>query len=229
MKKPFLKAGYCGILLLIISAAIIAVNPAKAGKLPHGFFNPTVAFEFIRTETEVYDLFGHIPSEENMKVVNSIENGTYLDFFYMAVYAVFLLLFTEVCHHITGERWFYFSGFIVLGVFLADFGENMQLMSILVKLPAGDFRGELTRLNFFTWAKWGGLTALFISFIPFFRYAGRFGRGIAVFSLFSAVTGAAAFMHRSILNEIYVLSIAVIFIMLIVFSFIFILKDQPDN
>lgn len=59
LKKPFLKTGYFGIVLILSSLALVAVNPSKGGKLPDGFFNPVVAFEFIRTEPEIYAIFGH--------------------------------------------------------------------------------------------------------------------------------------------------------------------------
>jgi len=229
MNKPFLKAGYIGILLVVVSIALLAVNPSKAKKLPQGFDTPVVAFEFIRTEAEVYDLFGHDQSEDQMKIVNGMKTGTYIDFFYITVYSVFLLIFTSVCRRITSSKWFLFSGFIVLCICISDIFENIQLLSIMAKLTAGGFSSELVLLNFFTWAKWGGLTALFISFIPFLRNSGRFGRVISVVSLLSALAGTAAFLNRSVVNEIYVLSIAVIFIMLIIFSFIFVLSGQSDG
>jgi len=221
MNKPFLKAGYIGILLVIISVVLVAVNPSGGVKLPQGFFNPVVALEFMRTETEVYDLFGYgVPGDQG-KLVSGMVLGTYIDFFYIVVYTVFLLFFSGVCRRITGSGWFIFTGLISWCVFFSDFGENIQLLSIMAKLPSGDFSNELEMLKFLTWAKWGGLSALFISLIPYLRSSGGFGRAISVISLLSALTGLAAFMHRSLLNEIYVLSIAVIFAMLIIFSFIF--------
>jgi len=226
MKKPFLKAGYCGIILIIVSVVLLYVNPSKAGKLPRGFFNPVVAFEFIRTEAEVYDLFGGMGSVGHDKVVSGMVTGTYIDFLYMAVYTLFLLIFAEVCRRITGSKWFLFSGFIAICILISDFGENLQLLSIMSKLQSEDFGRNLSLLNFYTWAKWGGLSALFISLVPFLRKSGFSGRIISVTSLISAVIGSAAFLNRSALNEIYVLSIAVIFIMLIIFSFTFILAEE---
>jgi len=229
MNKPFIKAGYAGILLIIISAALMAVNPGRALNLPQGFFNPVIAFEFIRTETEVYDLFGNNGSSEQGTLVGSFKNGTYIDFLFIVAYAAFLLVFSNVCRRITGSKWFIFSGFIILSVVISDIGENIQLLTIMKKLSLEDFGKELMMLNFFTWAKWGGLTALFISFIPFLRNSGRFGRVISVTALLSGVTGAAAFLHRSVLNEIYVLTVEVIFVMLIIFSFTFVYNKQPDK
>ena len=75
--------------------------------------------------------------------------------------------------------------------------------------------GILITLQFYV------IVNIFISLIPFLRKSGRFGRTISVFSLISALTGAAAFADRSFLNEIYVLSVVLIFAMLIIFSFIY--------
>jgi len=229
MNKPFLKAGYVGIILIIISMALIAVNPTKADKLPEGFFNPVVAFEFIRTEKEVYEMFGTGTPEIRDSLMNGLKNGTYIDFLYMAVYSVFLLIITLVCRRITGDRWFIFSSFIVFFIFISDLGENMQLLAIMSKLSTGNFETELNLLNYLTWAKWGGITCLFLSLIPFFRTSEGLGRIISVTAFLSAITGSAAYLYRSVLNEIYVLSIAVIFIMLIIFSFIFTCREHPEK
>ncbi|PKL19148.1 MAG: hypothetical protein CVV49_02400 [Spirochaetae bacterium HGW-Spirochaetae-5] len=221
MNKPFLKAGYIGLSVIVISIILIAVNPSKGGKLPQGFFTPVVAFEFISTEGEVLDLFGDAPSGFQGEMVERMRTGTYIDFIYMFVYTSFLLYFSIICSRITGEKWFLFSFIIALIIFAADSGENIQLLSIMDKLNSGGFERELLLLDYFTWAKWGGLSALFISLIPFLRKTGVFGRIISIVSLISAVAGSAAYLNRSIMNEIYVLTIVIVFIMLFVFSFTF--------
>ncbi len=234
MNKPFVKSGYLGILLVIISIVLIGVNPSKAKKLPQGFVTPVVAFEFIRTEAEVFDLFGHDQSEDQIRIINSMKLGTYIDFLYISAYTIFLIIFTAVIGRITGSKWFLFSGFIVMCISLSDIGENIQLLSIMeklesiAKLAGGGFGRELILLNFFTWAKWGGLTALFISYIPFLRNSGRFGRIISVTALLSALAGTAAFLNRSVVNEIYVLSIAAVFLMLFIFSFTYSRGNHVD-
>jgi hypothetical protein len=229
MNKPFLKAGYIGIMLVLTSVVLMSVNPVKAVRLPEGFFTPVVAFEFLRTDAEVYDLFGSEVNDGRDRFVSGMRLGTYVDFFYMVVYTVFLLLFSGLCRRITGSGWFLISGIIAWFVFFSDFGENMQLLSIMSKLQSGDFSNELAMLNLLTWAKWGGLSAFFISLIPFLRNSGRFGRAISVFSLISALTGAAAFVNRSFLNEIYVLTVVLIFVLLIVFSFIYAAGELIEN
>lgn len=229
MEKPFMKAGYAGIAVILVSIILMAVNPPKAVRLPGGFFTPVVAFEFIKTESEVYDLFGHDDTPARAGLVREMEVGTYVDFFYMAVYSLFLLLVAFTCRRLTGERWFLSGSFIVLFILLSDFGENIQLLAVMSRLSSGGFGAELVRLNYLTWAKWGGLTCLFISLIPFFRRSGGLGRSISLISFLSAIIGAMAFLHRSFLNEVYVLSIAVIFIMVIIFSFTYTVRDGSET
>ena len=229
MKKPFLKAGYIGLSILILSVILISVNPSGGGRLPGGFFTPVVAFEFIKTSAEVVDLFGDAASGVQAETISGMKLGTYIDFIYMLFYTTFLFYFSMLCKRVTGEKWFISGGVIALFVLAADFSENIQLLSIMEKLHSGGFENELDLLKYFTWAKWGGLSALFISLVPFLRRSGIFGRVISVVILISAVTGSAAYLYRSVLNEIYVICIAVVFLMLFIFSFTFkIFSDQPE-
>ncbi len=227
MTKPFLKAGYAGLSVIILSAVLIAVNPVKEGRLPQGFYTPVVAFEFAETGVEVSDLFGDAASGLQLEIAGKMKLGTIVDYAYILAYGFFLFYFSIICRGITGEKWFIISGVISLCVMAADFSENIQLLSIIEKLQSGEFEKELILLNYYTWAKWGGLSALFISLIPFLRKTGIFGRVISIIALISAVTGSAAYLHRSVLNEIYVLTVAVEFLMLIIFSFTF--KTSPDK
>lgn len=227
MNKPFLKAGYIGLLLIAVSIVLLFVNPSKGVKLPQGFVTPVVAFEFISSTAEVYDLFGYTLADFNGEMVVKMRAGTLIDFFYMLVYTIFLCYICLACNRITGEKWFFLSGVIAILICLSDYGENVQLLSIMSKLSSGNFENEVGLLHYFTWAKWGGLSAVFISFIPFLRKSGFMGRVISLVSLISALAGSAAYIHRSVLNELYVLSIALIFIMLITFSFTF--KYPPET
>lgn len=228
LKKPFMKTGYFGIILILSSLVLIAVNPLKGGKLPDGFYNPVVAFEFIKTEPEVYALFGRDTSDQG-GFISSMERGIYIDFVFMCVYSIFLLLFAGVCRRLEDSGWFIFSMFIVLCIYRADFGENIQLLTILTNLEAGGFSSELGQLHTFTWAKWGGLSVFFISLIPFLRKSGVFGKIISFTFLFSAITGSAAFFYRSVLNEIYVLSVEMIFVMLVIFCFNYTISQKSKK
>jgi len=50
MNRPFLKVGYVGLLVIIMSVTLVIIFPSKASKMPDGFFTPIIAFEFIQTK-----------------------------------------------------------------------------------------------------------------------------------------------------------------------------------
>jgi hypothetical protein len=56
--KPFIKTGYLGLAVLMMSVLLFFVFPQKAPSLPEGFFTPIIAFEFVQTSTEVIEMFG---------------------------------------------------------------------------------------------------------------------------------------------------------------------------
>lgn len=215
----FRSARYAGAAVIIISIILLVSGPQKAVQLPAGFITPVIAFEFIETRTEVLDLFGHTPSQERKGLISAMDRTNKIDFIYMLAYTAFLAAFSAACAKSTGIRWFIVPALIALVVLCADAAENIQLLAITAKIDLIDISHELTLLHLFTWIKWAGLSVIFISLIPFMKKNGIYGRIIIVVSLCTACTGAAAYFHRSVLNEVFALMTALMFILLIVFSF----------
>jgi hypothetical protein len=56
--KPFVKTGYLGLAVIMMSVLLLFIFPSKAPSLPEGFFTPIIAFEFVQTSTEVIEMFG---------------------------------------------------------------------------------------------------------------------------------------------------------------------------
>lgn len=216
----FRYAWYTGASVILISIILLVSGPQKAVQLPAGFITPVIAFEFIETRTEVLDLFGHMPSQECTGLISAMDRTNKIDFIYMLAYTAFLAVFSAACAKSTGSRWFIVPAFIALVVLGADAAENIQLLMITSGLDTKDISHELMRLHIFTWIKWGGLSVIFLSLIPFMKNNGIYGRIIIVVSLCTACTGAAAYFHRSFLNEVFALMTVLMFIMLIVFSFL---------
>lgn len=219
MKRMFTHAGYIGIAVLLISTVLIGINPTKAGTLPEGFMTPIIAFEFIGSEQEVLDLFGHEAGQARDVLVHKIDLGNTMDFAYMLAYASFLALFSFICFKESGKKWFIVPIVLSAVVLGADALENVQLLSITAKIAAGGYSAELARLHICTWIKWGGLAAIFVSLIPFLWLDGIFGKIISGISAVAAAAALSAFMSRGVLNEIYGLLVALVFVLLIVFSF----------
>ena len=219
MHRPFLNAGFVGLLVIVMSILLMAVFPSTAPKLPDGFFTPIIAFEFMETKTEVYQLFGFPGTELREQMVSGMNLGNQLDYIYMGLYALFLMMFSAGCAKISGQRRYYTGICLALVVLAADIMENQQLFGITSKLSSGDFGDELTRLQLFTWLKWGGICIIFLLLASWFFRQNRFGKWIGGLCVASAVLGIAAFLYRSMAAEIFCLSVALVFLLMIVFSF----------
>ena len=219
MHRPFLKAGFVGLLVIVMSILLMAVFPSTAPKLPDGFFTPIIAFEFMETKTEVYQLFGFPGTELREQMVSGMNLGNQLDYIYMGLYSLFLMMFSAGCAKISGQKRFYAGICIALGVLAADVMENQQLFGITEKLTSGDFDAELLQLQVFTWLKWGGLSILFLLLATWFFNQNRFAKWIGGLCVASAVLGVAAFLFRSMAAEIFCLSVALVFLLMIIFCF----------
>lgn len=217
MNKIFLKAGFVGIAVLVLSTVLILVNPSKAVIMPKGFTTPIVAFEFIASEQEVLALFGAAGTQRDA-LIQKIDLGNKIDFAYMLTYSFFLWLFSFICFKDTKKKWFIVPMIISAVVLGADALENIQLLSITAKIAEGKYSVELARLHVFTWIKWAGIGAVFVSLIPFLWKKGIFGKIISDMSILAAGIAIAAYFNRSVFNEIYALCVGLVFTMLIIFS-----------
>lgn len=219
MNKPFKKIGFLGIGVILMSLVLMAVFPTTAPWMMDGFFTPIIAFEFIGTTEEVFQFFGSPDSPEYDPMIEAMDLGNRLDFIYMVLYSLFLLLFARQCVKLTGNRLFYLSMGLALVVLIGDFLENLQLLEITSKLSSGNFEEELQYLRIFTWQKWGGLTVYFVTLLPYFFEGGPFSKILSGMGVGLFVFGEIAYMHRSVLNEILGLSIAVMFVLMIIYCF----------
>lgn len=215
----FRAAFHAGLLTIIISITIMAIFPAKAAKLPEGFITPVIAFEFIQSENEVLDLFGHDDTPERSAIIEKMDRGNMVDFLYMVSYASFLVLFSLSWSRSTGRQVFLAAAVIAVAVLAGDFFENLQLLSITSKIRAGGYERELELLNIFTWIKWGGLALYFVVVTPFMTGKKIYTRTATALAVCTAILAFAAFMHRPVISEIFSLMVAVMFIVSIVFAF----------
>lgn len=218
MKRPFLFSGIIGICVILCSVVLLLVFPGRASKLPHGFVTPIIAFEFIQTPQEVLDLFGPQGTIDHARLVKAFDLGNRIDFLYMALYCAFLFVFSMKVARLRGKRVYRLGGVLSLLILAGDLLENVLLLGITARLPTGAFDTQLMLLRFFTWQKWGGIALVFLILAPHFSGGGRFSRAIAACSVLSAVLALAAFLHRGVLNEIFSLSVAVVFLLMISYS-----------
>lgn len=219
--RPFLKTGYVGLLVIVMSIILVIIFPSKVPKMPAGFFTPIIAFEFIETKAEVFQMFVSTGGTVRQTMVDAMDLGNQLDFIYMFLYSLFLLMFCLKCAEISLKKYYYMGAVIALAVLSADVLENIQLLGITANLESGEFKQYLAWLHWFTWIKWGGIAAIFLVLFFWFIKGGIFSKIIAFTGMLSFVSGALAYLNRSVLNEIFGLTVAVMFIMMILYCFIY--------
>ena len=132
-----------------------------------------------------------------------------------------LLTFSLKCASLTGDRRYHFATMLAIIAPIFDILENLQLFSIMEQFISGQFSFELETLRFYTWGKWGALALIFLLFIPFFRSSGKFGVFLSLFATLPAALGVLSFLIPGLLNELFALSIIIMFLLTIIFSFIY--------
>jgi hypothetical protein len=219
--KLFIKTGYLGLAVITMSIILLFVFPSKAPSLPKGFITPIIAFEFVQSPDEVFQMFGGENLAIRNQMVDAMDLGNRLDFVYMVLYSMFLLLFSSTGARITKNPYFYAGAAIALAVLAGDVMENIQLLGITANLSTGDIEPYFGLLYTFTWIKWGGLALVFLILSPWFFKGSLFSKMIGAIAIISFILGIAAFLQRSVVNEIFALSVALMFILMIIFCFTF--------
>ena len=221
MNKPFMKTGFLGLLVIGMSVVLLMVFPSKAPWMMDGFFTPIIAFEFVQSQSEVCQLFGLSDSPDQLSMIKAMDFGNRLDYIYMVLYSSFLFFFSFVCAKITEQRYYYAGSMLSFVILVADALENIQLLRITVKIPSQNFGKELSLLHCFTWIKWGGITVVFLILAPYFFKGRSYSKVIAAIGISSFILSVLAYLNRSVLNELLGLSVALMFLMMIVYSFIY--------
>lgn len=221
MNRPFIKTGYLGLAVIAMSVLLLFVFPSKTPSLPDGFFTPIIAFEFARTHADIMGMFGGTDLTVRKEMVSAMDLGNKLDYIYMCLYSIFLILFCLRCAKVSKNDFFYSGICLSLMVLAGDAMENVQLLCITSHLESGDFTAQLHLLHVFTWVKWGGLAVIFLLLSPWFLKGDKFSKITGITGIASFILAIAAFMHRSMINEFFSLSVAVMFVLMIIFCFTF--------
>ncbi len=219
--KPFVKAGYLGLFVIIVSVLLLFIFPSKVPSLPKGFVTPIIAFEFVQTKAEVIKMFGSEDIILRDKLVRAMDLGNRLDYLYMCLYSIFLLMISVKCATLSQNKYYYAGAVLAMVVLAADALENIQLLAITANLSNGNFDSQLQLLHLFTWIKWGGIASIFLVLAHWFLKGTRFSKIIGITGILSFILGTMAYMNRSIMNEIFSLSVVLIFVMMIIYCFIY--------
>ena len=153
------------------------------------------------------------------EMVRAMDLGNRLDYVYMCLYSAFLLMVSVTCARLSKNKYYYAGVVLTLVVLAADALENVQLLGITANLSTGNFDSQLRLLHMFTWIKWGGIALIFLALSPWFLKGGRFSKIIGIMGIISFILGVAAYINRSVINEIFSLSVALMFILMIIYCF----------
>ena len=217
--KPFRTTGFIGLAVVLISLTLTSIFPKEAPIMPEGLKTPVLAFEFMKTNQEVINLFG-TDAQTRADLVQAFDFGNKVDFIYMIAYSAFLFSFAATAVKRSGRNLFYVGCLLAGVILLGDVLENVQLLGITAALDSGNFASQLALLPIFTWVKWGGLALYFLLLSPYFFSADAiFPRIIGIVSILAFALGGSAFLSRSALNEYYALSVALMFVLMIGYSF----------
>ena len=189
--------------------------------MPDGFLTPIIAFEFIQTKAEVYQLFVNTDGSVHHSMIDAMDLGNRLDYIYMVLYSSFLLLFCVTCAKLSEKKFYYIGVAISLLVLAGDAMENVQLLSITSGIEFGDFDTQLNFLYLFTWIKWGGIVAIFLILMPWFARDGKFSKIIGMAGVVTALLGVLSFLNRSVITEIFCLAVGLMFLFMIIYCFTF--------
>jgi len=213
-----------------MGCVLVMVFPPKAPWMMDGFFTPVIAFEFIQSQGEVYQFFGLSGSPDQLSMtqdmIRAMDTGNRLDYVFMILYASFLFFFSFVCAKNTGQRHYYASSILSFVILAADFMENIQLLRITDKISHHDFGKELLFLHWFTWIKWGGITIVFLILAPYFFKGRAYSKVIAATGISSFILYVFAYCNRSVLNELLGLSVSLMFLLMVVYSFVFKMESE---
>lgn len=206
-----------GIPVALVSIVLMFTNPSAQNNLPPGFSTPIMALEFIQNRQEAIALF---EVENRTEYIEKFLLGNKIDYLFMVLYGSFMMCIAYKIALITRNRTLYFAMLLGLLAIVTDFLENQTIHSIILNYneeSAGNFIG---RLRLFTWAKWGSIAVFFFITAGYFWRGNLFSKLISVVGVTTFLVSIAAFIYRSILNEIMGLLVAVNFLLIIIFCFV---------
>lgn len=149
-----------GIATLLVSQSFSLVMPQSLAEPLPGVAvdNPVLAFEFARTTTHLNAIFGFPGDPEREARIAGMIAGNWLDYLFMVVYGSFVLAFFGASAQATGERRWWFAGWLGPLAAFSDAIENALLLSINADMAAPE-----TELMFLPYPVWTKFTLLAVA------------------------------------------------------------------
>jgi len=210
-----------GLLYIILLIVLLGIFPSGAPGLPNGFKTPIVAFEFARTPEDIRAIFDITPAEAREAYIEKMDRGNRLDFVFMAVYSLFLFLFSVKCHEAGRNKILLMGALFSITALAGDIIENIQLLGITENIAVGTFQEHLHLLHFFTWIKWMSICLVFAVLSLYFYRGTVFSKILAFFGVLALAAGIAAFFDGAVMKEALAIVVGLEFFLLTAYSFVY--------
>jgi hypothetical protein len=147
------------ILPLLTAIFLMRIVPVANEKALPPFNSLVVAFEFVNSAEDVISSLEVLTPEE----VTALDRVNYYDFFFMAVYSLFLGMFINKLGLGIANQPLKNTAWVAIVVFGSDLLENIMMLKITSLYAGGgsSFSPYTNFLPVFTWAKWGLLAVIF--------------------------------------------------------------------
>ena len=184
-----------------------------------------IAIEFAKTPDDLNKLFQHL----NSTLIQKIDIGNYIDFGFMTIYSLLLVLSLLQFSKILNIKFLRFGIVLPLIALAGDFAENIVLLRLTDNyLKAAEnsiILANLKLLNIFTWSKWILLSmTFFILYSVFFKMKWYY-KNVGIIFLFPLLFFIADTQRTPTTLSIFTNSIFLAFTFLIIYLFIF----RPEN
>lgn len=206
------------VLLIILSVALMIINPQKEQNLSEGFFTPIVAFEFVKTPAEVTHFFEvkHVYAYKSKMLL-----GNAVDYAFMLVYSLLLFGVSRYFNAIRKSAVFRIASVLCLLMLLGDALENMQIYQIIQAEATTNISTNLYLLNIFTWLKWASIASVFGLFATYyFRQNDLLSMLCGSAGIVSLILAVVAFLlQNGLWYELFALSVVCNFLLTVIYIF----------
>ena len=147
-----------GIATLLFSLHLGRVFPAEAAGIHPGYGAPVIAFEFARSEADLFAVFGTSADPLQVARLAAMRAGNEQDYLFMLLYAGFL---ASGCFALWRElrlRWLLAATLLPVFAALCDAYENWLLFDIQAAFTLGDYSPAMASLPWPVAAKFLALT-----------------------------------------------------------------------
>lgn len=206
-----------GIPVALVSIVLMFTNPTAQNNLPSGFSTPIMALEFIQNRQEAIALF---EVQNRNEYIEKFLLGNKIDYLFMILYGSFMMCVAYKIALITRNKSLYFAMFLAFVAIVTDFIENQFIHKIILNYNEEIADLYIGKLRLFTWVKWGSIAAFFLITAGYFFRGNLFSKVIGLNGLLIFLISIAAFIHRSVLNEIMGGLIALNFLLMIVYCLV---------